>query len=100
MTLLLNTRKERRTRLQTHYLAGTILFQRIIGSWQNDLELQELIKKIQSKEEGNNGYSYDKQHLRKNGRLVVGNDAELRRDLIQQWHDLAIGGHSGTNNTY
>ncbi|OIT29769.1 hypothetical protein A4A49_16291 [Nicotiana attenuata] len=75
--------------------SGAILFQRIMGSWRSDLELQDLIKKIQSKEGENHGYSYDNQQLRKNGKLVVGNDAEHRKDLIQQWHDLPIGGHSG-----
>nr|GEW94107.1 reverse transcriptase [Tanacetum cinerariifolium] len=35
----------------------------------------------------------------KEGEVVVGNDPELRKELVQHFHDEAIGGHSGAHVT-
>ncbi|GKC38323.1 reverse transcriptase [Tanacetum coccineum] len=36
---------------------------------------------------------------RRKGKVVVGNDPELRKELVQHFHDKAIGGHSGAHVT-
>lgn len=45
-------------------------------------------------------YSWENQQLRKNGKLVVGNDSELRKELLSFFHDSATSWHSGINETY
>nr|GEX64462.1 hypothetical protein [Tanacetum cinerariifolium] len=35
----------------------------------------------------------------RNGKMVFGNDPELRKELVQHFHDEAIGGHSGAHVT-
>ncbi|GJV54036.1 putative mitochondrial protein, partial [Tanacetum coccineum] len=37
--------------------------------------------------------------LKRKGKVVVGNDLELRKELVQHFHDEAIGGHSGAHVT-
>nr|GFA03576.1 putative mitochondrial protein [Tanacetum cinerariifolium] len=37
--------------------------------------------------------------LKRKGKVVVGNDPELRKELVQHFHDEAIGGHSGAHVT-
>ncbi|GJX87762.1 retrovirus-related pol polyprotein from transposon 297 family protein [Tanacetum coccineum] len=39
------------------------------------------------------------QELRRKGKLVVGNDQPLRTELLQQFHEGAVGGHSGVKTT-
>lgn len=40
------------------------------------------------------------QQLRKQGKLVAGPDIELRKEILQLWHESPAGGHSGIDNTY
>ncbi|GKB22693.1 reverse transcriptase, partial [Tanacetum coccineum] len=37
--------------------------------------------------------------LKRKGKVVVGGDAELRKELIKYFHNEAIGGHSGVHVT-
>nr|GEY78067.1 putative mitochondrial protein [Tanacetum cinerariifolium] len=37
--------------------------------------------------------------LKRKGKVVVGDDPELRKELVQHFHDEAIGGHSGDHVT-
>ncbi|GJT86962.1 putative mitochondrial protein [Tanacetum coccineum] len=46
-----------------------------------------------------NKYSWTGEILKRKGKEVVGNDPELRKELIQHFHDEAIGGHSGAHVT-
>ncbi|XP_019253895.1 PREDICTED: uncharacterized protein LOC109232588 [Nicotiana attenuata] len=47
-----------------------------------------------------NGYSFVHEQLRRNRKLVVGPDDQLRKDIIQLWHNSIHGGHSGIDHTY
>ncbi|GKB27941.1 putative mitochondrial protein [Tanacetum coccineum] len=42
-----------------------------------------------------NKYSWTGEILKRKGKVVVRNDPELRKELVQHFHDEAIGGHSG-----
>nr|GEZ72234.1 putative mitochondrial protein [Tanacetum cinerariifolium] len=42
-----------------------------------------------------NKYSWTSEILKRKGKVVVGNDPELRKERAQHFHDKAIGGHSG-----
>nr|GEU31244.1 hypothetical protein [Tanacetum cinerariifolium] len=44
-----------------------------------------------------NKYSWTGGILKRKGKVVVGNDLELRKELVQHFHDEAIGGHSGAH---
>nr|GEV87650.1 hypothetical protein [Tanacetum cinerariifolium] len=44
-----------------------------------------------------NTYSWTDGILKRKGKVVVRNDLELRKELVQHFHDKAIGGHSGTH---
>ncbi|GJS53570.1 putative mitochondrial protein [Tanacetum coccineum] len=46
-----------------------------------------------------NKYSWTGEILKRKGKMVVGNDPELRKELVQHFHDEAIGGHSGAHVT-
>ena len=50
---------------------------------------------------GNLGhYTWDGQLLRKKGKLLIGNDVELRHQLLEWMHSSIQGGHSGMQATY
>ncbi|GJS31741.1 hypothetical protein Tco_0492361 [Tanacetum coccineum] len=44
-------------------------------------------------------YTWANQELRRKGKLVVSNDQPLRTGLLQQFHEGAVGGHSGVKTT-
>nr|GEY81332.1 reverse transcriptase [Tanacetum cinerariifolium] len=46
-----------------------------------------------------NKYSWIGEILKRKGKVVVGNDPELRKERAQHFHDKAIGGHSGAHVT-
>ncbi|GJY94082.1 reverse transcriptase domain-containing protein, partial [Tanacetum coccineum] len=46
-----------------------------------------------------NKYSWTGEILKRKGKVVVGNDLELRKELVQHFHNEAIGGHSGAHVT-
>lgn len=80
--------------------AGSNIFQRIKASWEIDTELEELIQKVQNQEEDLKGFTFHNQQLKRYGRLVMGNNEQLRQDIMQLWHRSPNGGHSGMENTY
>nr|GEU83110.1 putative mitochondrial protein [Tanacetum cinerariifolium] len=46
-----------------------------------------------------NKYSWTGEILKRKGKVVVGNDPELRKKLVQHFYDEAIGGHFGAHVT-
>ena len=44
-------------------------------------------------------YTWMRGQLRRNGRLVVGQDAKLREELLSLFHSSPVGGHSGAEAT-
>nr|GEV09935.1 hypothetical protein [Tanacetum cinerariifolium] len=46
-----------------------------------------------------NKYSWTGGILKRKGKVVIGNDLELRKKLVQHFHDEAIGGHSSAHVT-
>ncbi|GKA62323.1 putative mitochondrial protein [Tanacetum coccineum] len=68
-------------------------------SWKNDLDTQNLIKSLEHHSYKGNKYSWTGEILKRKRKVVVGNDPELRKELVQHFHDEAIGGHSGAHVT-
>jgi len=59
------------------------LLTRIQQSWTTDLNLQNLIKEVQAKMTNHKHYTWQNQELRRKGRLVVGNDSLLRKEILE-----------------
>nr|GEV36521.1 reverse transcriptase domain-containing protein [Tanacetum cinerariifolium] len=68
-------------------------------SWKNDLDTQNLIKSLEHHSYKGNKYSWTGGILKRKGKVVVGNDLKLRKELVQHFHDEAIGGNSGAHMT-
>nr|GEX48691.1 hypothetical protein [Tanacetum cinerariifolium] len=75
------------------------VWDKVKDSWKNDLDTQNLIKSLEHHSYKGNKYSWTGGILKRNGKVVVGNDLELRKELVQHFHDEAIGGHYGAHVT-
>lgn len=78
----------------------TNLLKLIMKIWDNDEELTTLIQALKEKGTEITNYTFICDQLRRKERLVVGPDKQLRKDILQLWHDAPAGGHSGIDNTY
>lgn len=74
------------------------LLQRIQNSWEQDSSLQQLKLKLSAGESVKNR-SWDGTMLRRKGKILIGNDSVLRKDIIQLCHSSSMGGHSGVKPT-
>lgn len=62
--------------------------------------MKEWIQSLMKREQEGKGYSFNYGQLRKNGRLMIGPDEQLRKEILQVWHNSTMGGHSGMEATY
>ncbi|GJR56618.1 putative mitochondrial protein [Tanacetum coccineum] len=70
---------------------------KVNDSWKNDLETQNLIKSLENHSYKGNKYSWNGEILKRKGKVIVGNDPELRKELVQHFHDESIGGLFGAH---
>ncbi|GJY25612.1 reverse transcriptase [Tanacetum coccineum] len=75
------------------------VWDKVKDSWKNDLDTQNLIKSLEHHSYKGNKYSWTVEILKRKGKVVVGNDPELRKELVQHFHDEAIGRHSSAHVT-
>ncbi|XP_019240554.1 PREDICTED: uncharacterized protein LOC109220546 [Nicotiana attenuata] len=75
----------------------TDLCKEIHNSWVQDPELSQLINSLQASPKKH--FTGINNQLRRKGKLMVGNDMELRTKLLQLWHSSTSGGHSGVDAT-
>lgn len=73
------------------------LYNKIKESWSTNSALQLVIEKLQT--QNFKSYTWCNDQLRWKGRLVVGDDPQLRRTIIEIWHSSPQGGHSGMDAT-
>ena len=78
---------------------NTELLKKIEESWVNDMKLAELIQKFADPAFKSKKYTWTNGQLRRNGKLVVGNDEALRKLIFSQIHNESLGGHSGVQVT-
>lgn len=78
---------------------NTALYEKIVDSWDHDTDLQMLIQQLQNGVLPTGHYTWANSQLRRKGKLVVGNNPELRSELIKQVHSDSVGGHSGVKTT-
>ncbi|GKC72680.1 retrotransposable element Tf2, partial [Tanacetum coccineum] len=70
------------------------LAKKIEASWLADDKLQAIINKLQVGQITKRHYVWSNNQYRK-GKIVVGNDPELKKELLQYFHGGVVGGHSG-----
>ncbi|KAM0066244.1 putative nucleotidyltransferase, Ribonuclease H [Helianthus debilis subsp. tardiflorus] len=75
-----------------------LLLGRIKSSWESDVVLKDTIAKLQQGVQMGQ-FSWDQGLLKRKGKLVIGNDTQLRKDIIVHCHDSTVGGHSGYHAT-
>nr|GEV23785.1 hypothetical protein [Tanacetum cinerariifolium] len=76
-------------------LVSSSLTTEIQATWETDEKLQKIIAKLQQGQSIKGSYSWSNQELRRKGKLVVGNDQLLRTNILKQFHEGLVGGHSG-----
>ncbi|RVW25194.1 Transposon Tf2-11 polyprotein [Vitis vinifera] len=76
-------------------ILNTQLYDLIKESWGVDPELQKIIKAKEADPSAYPKYSWRGEELRRKGKLVVGVNEQLRREILNSFHDSPTGGHSG-----
>ncbi|OIT07640.1 putative mitochondrial protein, partial [Nicotiana attenuata] len=71
----------------------TDLLDMVMQSWDKDPALKRLIQSLKEGNVENKGYTLIHEQQRKNGKLVVGPDAQLRKEIMQLWHGSSVVGH-------
>ncbi|GJW35359.1 retrotransposon-related protein [Tanacetum coccineum] len=76
-------------------LVSTDLAKKIEASWLADEKLQAIKNKLQDGQIAKKHYVWSNNQLTRKGKIIVGNDPELRKELLQYFHGGVVGGHSG-----
>lgn len=72
----------------------------LLESYRGDRDYERLIAHLAFQPGGSGPYTINQGVLQYKGRICVGETRELRDKLIKQFHDFALGGHSGIQHTY
>jgi len=73
------------------------MLHKIHHSYLNDVNLQHLVQELQAHPNLHPHYTWTTNELRRKGRLVIGNNIDLRQDILKWLHSSLFGGHSGIN---
>ncbi|GJW73776.1 putative mitochondrial protein [Tanacetum coccineum] len=76
------------------------LLQRIQASWEGDPSIQQIINQIKDGPVAGSKFTWQSDQLRRNGKLVIGANDDLRQELLKFYHDEPMGGHSGVEASY
>lgn len=74
--------------------------QRVIRSYQSDAFTSKILTTKAVDKTAYGDFSITEGILRYKGRVVVGNDADLRSAILTEIHNTTYGGHSGVQGTY
>nr|ADB85290.1 putative retrotransposon protein [Phyllostachys edulis] len=72
----------------------------VLASYEGDEKCRDLITQISISPTAQPNYSLKNGILRYKGRLYIGSNTGLKRQLLVTFHDSALGGHSGGRVTY
>ncbi|GJZ68923.1 retrotransposable element Tf2 [Tanacetum coccineum] len=75
------------------------LYQKIVEGWEKDKKLQEIVSKLQQDGNSVKHYEWSTHQLMRKGKLVVGDDLQLKHELFKCFHESSQGGHSGVQAT-
>jgi len=75
--------------------AGMNLLQEIRGSCEQDPTLKKQpIEELKIKPSSHPKYTWWREELRRNGKLVRGNNIQIKNTILQWLHSSSVGGHS------
>lgn len=71
-------------------------------SYEGDVWIENLKKKIQEAEVGDSAQNLSEHHgiVRYKGMICMGTQGDWRQQILRELHDSALGGHSGVTATY
>ena len=72
----------------------------IAANWKTDPHIQQLLTELQANPASHSKYTWDGQCLKRKGKLVVGDNEEIKQKIFKWLHDSSQGGHSGIEATY
>ncbi|GJV00143.1 retrotransposon-related protein [Tanacetum coccineum] len=75
------------------------LLDSIKATWNSDPVLHKLISELQLNPSSHSRYQWTGKELRRNNKLVIGNDTTLKQKLLHWMHNSPQGGHSGISTT-
>ena len=75
-------------------------FREVVESYQQDGKIKELLKRLTLGANEANGYTLVDGMLTYQGKIVIWNNAELKKKIMQALHESPLRGHSGVHNTY
>ncbi|KAL1533392.1 hypothetical protein AAHA92_33280 [Salvia divinorum] len=84
----------------TSYIIPLELISKIRSAWESDPQLQQIITEKQQKPDSHPKFSWQKGELRRYGKLVVGNDLQLKAQILSLFHESSLACHSGALATY
>ncbi|KAJ7970165.1 Ty3/gypsy retrotransposon protein [Quillaja saponaria] len=73
----------------------TNLLTQIAQLWDTDPKLQTIIQIKQSNSGALPKYTWEHNQLKRKGKLVIGDNPELKNTLLQYFHSSALAGHAG-----
>lgn len=86
--------------LKTMITFTSPLIKEIQQSWQEDKQIQEVIQKLVAGTHDSCHYTWSQGLLKRKGKLVMGNNSDLKYKLMSLWHASSQGEHSGIEVTY
>ncbi|GJU46256.1 gypsy/ty3 retroelement polyprotein [Tanacetum coccineum] len=75
------------------------LVEAVKATWSSDPTFKFVILSLQQGHSKNSRYTWSANELRRKGKLVMGNNEQLRLKLVSHLHESPIGGHSGVQAT-
>ncbi|KAA3452986.1 Transposon Ty3-G Gag-Pol polyprotein [Gossypium australe] len=72
---------------------------RILASYADDTKLSQLCMAVQEQPQLHSKYSWHGNFLRRRGKIVVGKDIALCKQIFSLFHESALGGYSGIHAT-
>lgn len=82
------------------YIIPLELITKMKASWPTDSQVQKLITDKEQDPASHSKFSWNNGELRRKGKLVVGNDLQLKAQILSLFHSSATAGHSGSLGTY
>uniref|UniRef100_A0A0A9A0M3 Integrase catalytic domain-containing protein n=1 Tax=Arundo donax TaxID=35708 RepID=A0A0A9A0M3_ARUDO len=72
----------------------------VLKSYEGDTKCKELLEQLSFNPQSFPNYTLTNGIMRFKGKIFVGNQTELKQQLITTFHDSELGGHSGERATY
>jgi hypothetical protein len=79
--------------------ASDDLLNSIICHWQQDASLKNIIQDLQHNPNSHPKFSWVREELRRNGKLVIGSNSAIKETILNWLHSSPVGGHSGRDVT-